>query len=331
MNKYILILSFISMTLFSCLSTSDYAEEVPLIKLSAKEHITGTYDSLFMGKIMSLFAFEDHIYMSDIDNDRILRFDSQLQFKETIARQGRGPCEVISPLHLYRDKYALYAYDPGNLRLNIYANNHSLCQSVSFSTWVTRFAIDDGQIYFSDPMQTYPISIQPLNGDSIHQFGEFIEPAHGGEIKNYNYQHLLLSSSKHLYGIYTAQPMIKKYTTQGEKLTELDLSTNNFIKSNTANAKKKIAQDPSRKKTIYNMFPDTYFYNNKLFLLTINHINGEVFCNKIFVIDCAENSLKLTQILELEDGWYQSLCVYENSLLAYNATAGELQRFDLPN
>jgi hypothetical protein len=106
---------------------------------------------------------------------------------------------------------------------------------------------------------------------------------------------------------------------------------NNIFKSRVNFRKSEHSKQISNKQKVYNLFTSVTSYNNKVFLLYIDHNEDDnrANCNKIVELSYSNNDFKITNIYQLEAGWYNAICATKKAIICFNGSSCEFQIYNL--
>ena len=101
-------------------------------------------------------AFDDtgHIYVSDLNRNQILKFDSQGNLQLAIGNHGSGPGELSSPRGLYIHKNFIYVNERDNKRTSVFCTDGKFVttfgEETKFQDPASIIADKDGFLYICD-------------------------------------------------------------------------------------------------------------------------------------------------------------------------------------
>ena len=303
---------------------------ITTIELSPYKRISEIKDSSFFKDVMGFMSDGKFIYASDTYTNRVLKFDMDMEHVASIGEYGQGPENFMHIGKIMDINDTLYVLDIGGLKR--FTKQGAFIESISLSD----FSIDphrcckdeEGNIYASSQMDTYPIVKYSRNMEKITSFGERITDKYNSIFTN-NY--LLNSFNNHILAIKKDDPLFKIYDKYGNLKFEKELMSPVF-NSRLTFKKNEIEKNSENNKKSYNLFESSAIIGNRIYLLFIDNEGGNyrTSCNKVAEIIYENNDLFIDKIYQLEDGnWYISIQVIDNKLICYNGTKQEIQIFNL--
>jgi hypothetical protein len=168
---------------FLLLSISTFAQEstfnvffqkIKEISLKSSANLSGVYGELRINK-------SDEIFLTDIAEKKIFKFDNLGQFKEVIGGIGKGPGEYLQPVGLCLDeKDNIYVSDNMQRKIIIYTKHGKYLKSfyIGIDHWVPElFFVSDSLIIMASPQFQPPdaflyknIQFYSLNGKFLKSF-----------------------------------------------------------------------------------------------------------------------------------------------------------------
>jgi hypothetical protein len=74
---------------------------------------------------------------------------------------------------------------------------------------------------------------------------------------------------------------------------------------------------------------DVCISDNDLYILLYSNSDDEVTCNTVIQFAITGNDVKSVQIINLGDGYFGSICVYDKQLIAFELQKGALVSYQL--
>jgi hypothetical protein len=302
-------------------------EENRIEKLNINKKISVLSDSSFIIDIRNIQK-KNQIFLTDYQANRIIVLDSNYNYFSDFGRSGSGPAEFKGAISQYIFKDTIYVIDDAGHRINIFSEEGLFYKSLTlppFRNYDNRFAIDNNNnFYFSTIDREYPIIKLDNNAKIISQFGIWIKAKNEKEKRDINKRHILFSSKGFLVCVSVSEPLIEIYNDKGLLLNQLDLSDNKFLQKRLNFVKKQKEKYPSKGGT-YILFKDCYLEKNELYLLYCDYdkIFGGIYHILMLDIENFEaNNIKCFQLDEKT--WYNTFCVFKNSIIAFDSVLGEL-------
>ena len=228
MRKIFLAVALISV--FGCISnekTYDIESKV-LYPLKKFEQIN---DSTFLSLVMNMTENKGFVYFSDLKNGRIVLIDSNYKFVSCFGSPGRGPSEfsLPGPGGATVNNNRLYAIDEENKRINIYDLIGNFVGDIKgYIPERGRFIINDS-VYFGSTSTNDkpPIFKAHISGKLIKRFGNNQRVLNDVN-KNMSKNYFLETWKDQIIAICDSDPVIEKYSYNGEFLNSFNYSTLNY-------------------------------------------------------------------------------------------------------
>lgn len=307
--------------------------QVEITKLDCVFKMDQFSDSSFFKGVTYINNYQNHIYVSDSYNGRIVKLDDQMNFIAGMGNNGQGPGEFsgVGCSNIYHD--TVYSVDYQNLRVNTFSLNGKFIASHKindYSLTYNGFCVDDkGFLYFNSVLDTMPFVKYDRHMQRQFSFGDWYMPQNKEEKNALNQYHLLYFQNKILC-IQRENPQINLYEENGTLLLSKEFDSNIF--RNRVNFRKnEHSRQISNKKKMYNLFTSVTSYSNKVFLLYIDHNKDDnrPNCNKIVELSYSNNDFKITNIYQLDPGWYTAICATEKAIICFNDSSCEFQIYNL--
>lgn len=276
-------------------------------------------DTFYLTDVRNIAYTHDDWVISDFFENKIIHLDERnLNFLYSFGTIGKGPGETSGMGRFCAQGDSSFVMNPagGSIELFYKEKYLSTIKKEEFKFYgITRFDYYNGIFYLPAHDLQSRIMIYNSHHDTIHYIGrnEFQK-----DIDQFN--HVLLYGNK-LLSISAVEPRILIYTSEGKLLSDYfygDIELiSEFMKYHSiypsppdGNSFQIIAQD------VVNLGDDLYVLASSI------SENGENEIRHIIQINI-ENILEpiVGGIYELEHGYYTSIAVQENSILAYDAHA----------
>lgn len=319
MKNTLYIYLFIALFLFSC--SKNRQSEIVTIEPSIVLDVLS--DSSFFKDVMYMNVKNNDVYASDSYNGRIIKMDKNLNLLSIMGKNGRGPGEFsgVGSSILLND--TLYAIDFG-LRLNAFNLNGMFVGSYKFSDptiTMSNFCTDnEGYLFFSSVIDSLPIVKYDRFMNRISSFGSWVGEKDNRQATNH---YLLQNINGMIMTVSSDAPIFYFYDKNGE-LVFKKIFDSELFESRLAFKDKEINKDSKNRLKTYQLFTSITSFNNKIYLLYIDHnpSNGLANSNKIVELIYNKNDLKIGKVYQLDkQGWFTSI-VYlaDNKILCFNAT-----------
>ena len=326
MKKTIITMICILLIISSCKRTNN---EISYIRLEPIASIDELNDSSFFKGISYMLYNDNCVYASDDHNSRILKLDTALNFLGAIANGGPGPEEFagIGCIAVYKD--TVLAVNYGGLSLNSYTKDGLFIDRHSIkdpSITENNFCLNgDGFLYFTSKLDTFPIVKYDRNMNRLQGFGDWIAPENKEDryiLNNY----LISCLDDKIFTIQMDAPIIHLYGKDGQLLLRKELSPQLFEKRLKFRESEQ-RKNPSNLKKVYILFSSITSFDNKIYVLYIDHDDRNLpVKNKVIELVYKNNDFIINKIYDLNrQDWFSSIVVTsDNRLIALNVSKGEL-------
>jgi hypothetical protein len=311
-----------------CFLLSCGKNSIHVVNLNPSLIIEELSDSTFFKDVSCITHDEVNIYASDVFGRRILKFDADINYLGSIGSHGQGPGEFSDLGGIVCMDDSLYAID--YTELEIFMKNGNFVRSVSCKnadiTPYTYCTDTLGHLYMSSRTDTFPLVKYDRFMNRLLGFGSRLgnedEKISGNIYMPCNFGNRILS-------VKIDDPLISMYDLQGKELFTQYVDDEIF-KSRLAFKKSEQEKDIANKRKTYCLFESATVSENKIYLLYIFHDSqNRPFCNRIAELIFEDGKFRLTNIYQLKDVWYHSICCFKNKLVCYSATNQEFQLYGL--
>lgn len=323
-KKLILIAIVFALTHFACTHKSSIERTI----LSPNKTLSDLNDSTFVPKqIMCMNLFENNLYMADY-SEGILVLDGNLNVQNQIGHHGQGPGELLGTAHFYlTGRDSLFVLDEGRRSMELFVGDKPV-KHIPFPpdirmTTGTRFFVNNETIFHSVVAEKKPAVIFNEKSKVERLICEFTK-WHTTHLPLHSESHLLKGEDRVFFLIGSVLPVFQVYSLDGNLKFDYDLRKIGEV----AKGVRRYRATPQSPTTYFIMIQDAYYDNNKVYLLVATNDNG-YFCNTVCVLN-VKDIVEHIQTFQLSGRAYESLCVENNLLVAFNATDASLDFFTLP-
>ncbi len=215
--------------------------EEPEVELEFVRKIGGSIDEIdenyqFFNTRAALMDDNGDLYVLDVGNSRVQKFDKNGRYVMTIGSQGQGPGELLNPSGMIIDKdNILHILNSGNLRIEKFDLNGGYISSYRMEKlFVTFSMLSDGRLVAPIlNMQGIPgipgseddktlLSLLDTKGKIVANFGalkEYDNPMLTGMA---NMVSVAVDDKDNIFLCYVAENRIEKYDSRGELIFRFD-------------------------------------------------------------------------------------------------------------
>jgi hypothetical protein len=176
---------------------------------------TGSTGDLYVPWFAAYNPCEDTVYVVDQKEHRIVVFDRNLNYVDTIGRYGQGHGEFSHPAGIAFDREGnIYICDMGNYRVQVLDRNRNFITSFKclFNDFQQEIAVDSrGRIFLNLPLTGYLITVFNRQGDVTGQFGKIYSHPLERHRVQLNLVRLTLDQEDNLYCAFQEFPVLRKY------------------------------------------------------------------------------------------------------------------------
>lgn len=330
------ILNMVVFVLTACFSCTGSRDKEQVVLLTRDRVIDQLSDSTFFTAIDCLMACDGDIYATLRGRMQIARLDRDLNLKNMIGKQGRGPGEfnLIRQFSISKDTLRVENEGVGMMKFTLEGEFIGMEEKMEgYSAVFNRYTVEDGTIYFSDPDPEKRLSLEKLDlrsdeENSLTRFGNFMD--FGARKKNIgqNGRHVFVAD-EYILAVPAGIPVIEKYDRKSLELIEsFDLATYPAI----AEAYRIAASYPSSENPDVSqlLVNDVYLKDDLLYLCHAGRIageNGEMEPLGIMVYDVSKSTRYLKRYpVEM---FLSQICVTDDYIYAAPVTGGEIERYVL--
>ena len=321
--------------LISFLGCTEKKETVDIeeIEISPVKKIAEINDSTFLSLVMNISEKDGIIYFTDNKNNRIVCVDENYNLVKCFGTTGKGPADFNFPGKVEFDNNLMYVMDEDNMKINVYDLSAKFIENITGT--IPRFGsfiVNDSVYFGSKDDYNNPLFMASLEGKMIKEFGNnnrTVENVNQNMPKNY----LLEKWQNQLVAICESDPVIERYTMDGELLDLYDYSNLKYWEPVIAFIEKKQKEDLIAGIKGTSMFClDSYINVDKLYLLIIGYdkTNNMTEANRILILSLTKDKIVPEKILSLDnEAWYYAICVAGNKLIAFDNIACEIHEYRL--
>lgn len=335
--KKLLFLTTLCLTVF-CACKKNY-QDVDIVRISPDLTIDMLSDSTFFKNVQTLVEYEGDIYMSLDNRMQIIRMDKDLNIKNIIGRQGRGPSEFIYINKFFVENDTIWVGDSGKQALMKFSTDGDFGGSIPRSkgryALQTRFYVENNKFYFSkidiaDKTSLACLDLNKKEGEDYKKFGELTEFSSDIKTDGQNRRHVFEYNGE-LISVPRSIPVIEKYDKNTLELKQkFDLSQIKDI--DVINKKALEGNTQSNPAAFFILAFDMYVHENLLYIAfagsvekTINSENPQQL--GIFVFNISDDIKYIKRYMF--DGTINCFCVTDDYIYATPTQGGELNRYPL--
>jgi hypothetical protein len=319
--------------LFSCEEKKSHE----ITQLKTAQTIDELSDSSFFKDVTHISYYKDFFYVADSYNGRIVKLDNNLNLALSMGRTGEGPGEFLGMNCVGSYKDTLYAASSRSLKMNRFTIDGDFIDDhriLDYSMISNYFCIDNkGGLYFNSIFDSAPVVKFDRLMNRQFAFGTWIEAeTEERKIALNNFQVLYFQNK--ILTVQCEEPLISLYEEDGTLMLSQKIDSDVF-KSRLQFKQQQLGISPSaqQNKNVYMLFCSITSYENKLYMLYIDHDkeSNRPRCNKLIELSYEDNEFKIDNIYQLEDSWYTAICCVKDRLICFSATRSELQVYNLGN
>jgi glutamine cyclotransferase len=303
---------------------------VNMVELKPSMVIEELSDSTYFKDVLCIMHNGENIYASDTYNGRILKFDTQMKYLECMGARGYGPEEFAGMGGIAILKDTLYIVDYSGLKS--FTKDGTFIETVKIHDLNIDpfiFCMDEsGYIYFSSRTDTLPLVKYDRSMNRQFAFGNRL----GQEDEKISANmYMLHYFNNEIVSVKRDEPIITIYNKKGEILLTKRIE-NKIFDSRLSFKRQEQEKEPMNRKKTYHLFESITSFENKIYLLYINHDsqNHIPSCNHIVELVYENNNFHVNNVYQLEDkGWYISICHVDNKLVCYSGSKQEFHIYEL--
>jgi len=328
-RTYTGLLCLFLLSLFSC-SSHDESLPLPVKQLKPEHSIHQMSDSSLFSSIRSIVYDKNRYFMTDFERDNIFILNKNLELEETLGRKGRGPGELqgASQLEVYHD--SLFVANGFKRTIEVFnAAGHLQTLPIPGTLYVNfgmRLGMKDEKIFVSSYDGHHCISGISLHSDSILGFGDLKPYRTPRETRIKNGRHIQVMGNR-IVAVSVCRPEMEIYNLSGQKMGAYNYGEIPLVRA----FMQYVDRQPKEENSYDQLASDVYASGNKIFVLTLSiGKEGNRHLNKIIEFELADDHIVPVQILDLGNGWFGSICVSKDKVLAYDERVATLTLYDIP-
>ena len=309
------------------------AQETKILENNLNPDIEKTElsDGSFLAQAFQLIYNGNKLYMSEINRQQIVVFDKDLNFINTISRQGRGPDEVVSLSEFSIKKDTVLVKDYGGVKIQIYKNNGAHIKAVSLQDIRSEINPAHNFLYSNDTLtiaSTQDSALVRYDFSSgkpslINKFGKRYEFATLSRNYSNNNRFIDVIDGK-IVTISDNLPIIELYNVGGELLSKYDFSSIPMIKKQI-----EFSNNEKGDQGWVSMLAGSYsIQGNDLYIL-VNISEPDYTCNKVIKFSLDGNKFIPEIVYTLPGSVYSGVAVSGKYLYSFNSHASSICRFKL--
>lgn len=207
-----------------------------------------------------------NIFVSDMGNHNIIKFDSKGNYLNKIGKIGQAPGEFFMPRYIETDSQNnLIVYDTGNSRIQIFNPKGEYLNSFKiFKTYIAMVIDKHGLIYLNpltSNLQEPLIEILNKKGKLINSFGKRIKFKHNSDA--HNEIAMSINNKGEIFAAWKHFPIVRRYSKEGKLLSEYKINYKLIKRLAKPNYKAKII---NHKMSMMSVITDIRAKENKFYL-----------------------------------------------------------------
>lgn len=282
---------------------SDFCDSVKYIALE-------TTATSLVGAVGKIQYVNQHFFISDLSQNKILIFNSEGHFVRNIFREGRGPEEynMINDFTISPIDTSIYIGDNNN-KINVYSFEGKFIKSLNCSNVILAMNFIDNNLYIfsgfhiSDEAKdsVYYASIIDMEGNILKTFGN-IASGIARVLKNVTGGNVYVKNNKDFLFFYPYQNTVYRYIdNQIEPTFKVDFGKYSLPPLTVDN----IEKFNSTRFSGYAYLSSVLELNNKLYIWWIDHTGIAKKC--LSIVDTQNNIIKSANITEqIIDDFYNT-------------------------
>jgi hypothetical protein len=324
LGKYVLVF----VMFIGCTSAKENIESsIPTIIVAPTNKITSLNDSIYLGQVIDIMEYDDTIYLSEYNRNRIIVTDREFNFIKTIGSTGKGPGEFNGARSCQIVDERLYGLDIMNRRLNIFDRSGQYIDEITTEVPSNQsFVITKNRIYgASQRSEEFPAYISDLNGKLIKRFGKIERYFPTINSRHHRRFFLEMTTDEKILAVCSDEPVIEWYDLEGNFLKDYSLIDIQPIREFFQYVQKMQRSDEGKR--LHCMFiAESLVQNSRLYLLLVSFDESQYeegksngrFCSDILELEIEDVEINPVRIISLMN---------ENSKTFYYAFTKSQERF----
>lgn len=326
MKQYIIVLFVIQIFLFSCSKEVSIRTEY----IKPDTIFSQLSDSSYFINIKSINYENGNVYLADYERSQIFILNKDYSLVKCIGSKGKGPGELQDLSKLFISDDTIYAYNGGKVSIDIFGQTSHLKtikipNSIRTSS-ATKFLKSYNNLYFSsvNPNGT-SIALYDMISNEIKLFGKIVNYNTPKETIIKNEKHIL-NYKNYIIAVPDNRYAIEIYDNKTNFIKEIKYDNiNNLLRTNN-----NINSKPIDANSYYVLIPDVYLFGDYLYLMLLTYDTKirRMQSNSILEINLNDN-FSASRLLDLGEGWFETICVFDNTLLTFDSMNGNVISYNL--
>ena len=300
-------------------------------KLTLDIEVSELSDGSFLSRATTLIFKNNKLYMSESNRAQIIIFDKDLNFKNTVARHGKGPNEFIYLGDFSINGDTIIAKDTGGQRIQIFKDNGKHLKSVNLQDIISKINLYRNLRYSNNILtiaSTTESALAKYDFSSgkpilIKEFGERYEFGNTNQNKVRNNRYIDIIDGK-LLTISNTVPIIELYDKDEKLLSKYDFGDIPIIKEQMEFIDKQKIELNS-----HWVLTTSYCVDNKDLYIVINTFVPSHLNNKIIKFSLDDNKFTPKAIYTLPGSYFDGIAVNNNYLYSFDYDKSSICRFKL--
>tara|TARA_A100000171_G_scaffold17924_1_gene16441 strand:- start:280 stop:1287 length:1008 start_codon:yes stop_codon:yes gene_type:complete len=325
---------FLLLFVFGC-QNKDSETPVPEISIEVQKKVSEFNDSTFVGITEDIQYSKGSIFLTEIENGRVLELNETYELKQIFGRKGDGPTELQDPRASQVHNNQLLILDGGHQKIKVFNLDGTI--SHQFGRDIPSnggFFIKNNKLYGSKYDKSTPplFSYSLTDENSIHYFG-----SHNRRLTEINHDRprvfRLFPYKNEIIAVSENEPVIERFDFAGNKTEEIYYPE--YFEEFIEHSIKREKSSPQMRGTA-GFVIDASLHGSELYILLVgfDSTKNKVTSRQIFNFTISDSKIELSRIIELNNGkddtWYMSFTIVRNKILAFDGVTYELHEFDLP-
>ncbi len=223
-----------------------------------------------ISKVLSQNVYNDHLFLSDLENSRILKVTTSFVGESEIGSTGDGPGEFHGVDHFTIVDDKVYAYSYSNHKMNIFDVSGKFIEQIPvLDPIIGRFSVQDKKITFSNYESVDPLHVYATDGIKLKSFGTQLAGENELQRRMRSIRHVFsfTKDSEHLrVAVSKSEPYIELYDASERLIRSHKIQGIPFVEERMKHAESEYAKSKNHK-IIMLLFQDAYLSGDSLFLL----------------------------------------------------------------